>query len=439
MIALPIQDRLQDLVQPTRVHQDVYTDPEIFELEMDRIFGRAWVYVGHDSQVPNRGDYWTTIIGRAPVVMVRDKNGEVHVLHNRCPHKGAKIIPDGCGNAGPILRCPYHAWTFKLDGSLVGVPYRGGYDGTGFDPQSADFSMRKVARVDSYHGFVFASLCEGGPDLKTFLGGAATTLDNLVDRAPTGRIEIAGGMQRVLQENNWKLFLENMNDTAHAPPTHESSYAAARQTARNRFEGEKPFFLQVMEANAAPSEFWESLRFDVFDYGHSYLDTIFSPPDDEVTREHREQLIALHGAERANEILSVNRHNTTIYPSCSPHLGFQQLRVIRPLSVDRTMIEFFTFRLVGTSEQLFQRAIGYMNLVNSPSSVIAVDDIDLYRRCQEGMASNGGKWVSHHRSAGTDIAVEGGSYGGGTSELPMRNQFRAWQEYMAQPTAAKVN
>lgn len=91
---------LQGLVQPDRVHKRVYTDPAIFELEMDRVFGQAWIYVGHESQVPKPGDYFTTRLGREPVVMVRHTDGQVHVMFNRCPHKGARIVPDGSGSAG---------------------------------------------------------------------------------------------------------------------------------------------------------------------------------------------------------------------------------------------------------------------------------------------------------------------------------------------------
>lgn len=117
---------IQSLVQPDRVHKRVYTDPAIFELEMDRVFGQAWLYVGHESQVPNVGDYFTTRLGREPVVMVRHTDGAVNVLYNRCPHKGAKIVPDGSGSAGKFLRCLYHGWTFKCDGSLLSVPLRSG-------------------------------------------------------------------------------------------------------------------------------------------------------------------------------------------------------------------------------------------------------------------------------------------------------------------------
>lgn len=420
----------ESLVRPGRVHRDVYTSPAIFDLEMDRIFGQAWVYVGHESQIPNPGDYWTTLIGRNSVVMVRDKNHAVRVLHNRCPHKGAKVVAEGCGNVGPLLRCPYHAWTFKLDGTMLGVPHRSWYKDTELDSSASEFAIRPVARVSSHRGFVFASLSAEGPDLETFLGGALSTIDNFVDRAPAGEVEVAGGVQRVWQESNWKIFLENMNDTAHSPATHESSYVAARQTAASRFGGELPFQLHIIEGNGEPSSFWESLDLRCFDNGHSYMEAIFHPPGDDVSLEYQTQMEEAYGKERANEILSINRHNTILYPSCSPHVGFQQLRVIRPISVDRTMIEFFTFRLKGTSDRFFHRTINYTNIVNSPSSVVMVDDVDIYKRCQEGMGSTGSEWISQHRHLGKDEEVEGGIHGKGVSEVPMRNQMRAWAKYM---------
>ena len=113
---------IENLLRADEVHKDVYVNEQVFDLEMDRIFGHAWVYVGHDSQVPNAGDYWTTLIGKESVVMTRDKSGQIHVLFNRCPHKGARIAGDGCGHVKGLFRCPYHAWTFGLDGKLRGVP-----------------------------------------------------------------------------------------------------------------------------------------------------------------------------------------------------------------------------------------------------------------------------------------------------------------------------
>ena len=114
-------EHVAKLVEPGRVHQDVYTDPDIFELEMERIFGRAWLFVGHASQVPKPGDYITTDLGRQPVIMTRHHDGSVRVLLNRCTHRGAKVANERCGHA-TRLTCLYHGWTYDTDGTLIGVP-----------------------------------------------------------------------------------------------------------------------------------------------------------------------------------------------------------------------------------------------------------------------------------------------------------------------------
>src|SRR5579871_5770829 len=89
-------DEIAKLIEPGRVHKRVYTDPDLFELEMERIFSRAWLFVGHTSQVPNPGDFITTELGRQPVIMVRHRDGAVHVLLNRCTHRGAKVVNERC-------------------------------------------------------------------------------------------------------------------------------------------------------------------------------------------------------------------------------------------------------------------------------------------------------------------------------------------------------
>ena len=107
-------EAIEALVRDTEVHKAVYTDPELFELEMEHLFAATWIYVGHASQVPNMGDYATTTIGNQPVLMVRHSDDSIHVLHNRCPHKGVQASrAEACGNTGKFFRCPYHAWTLQ--------------------------------------------------------------------------------------------------------------------------------------------------------------------------------------------------------------------------------------------------------------------------------------------------------------------------------------
>lgn len=425
------------LVRDDSVHKSVYTDPEIFKLEMKRIYGRAWIYVGHESQVPKTGEYHTTRVGDQDVIMVRDSDGSVKVLYNRCPHKGAKVVAEGDGCTGKFFRCPYHAWTYKLDGKHLSAPLKQGFESTCYSADNPDFSMKAVARVETYRGFVFACQSAEGPDLKTFLGGVITSIDNLCDRSPLGEVEVAGGVFHVMQHSNWKVFYENLHDTMHARITHESSFMAAREEAKK--EGEMPFELLIMDGNGEPYEFWEKLELRAYHNGHGYMEGIFDPKAasrDPVSREHFAVLTEAYGTERATEILGMSRHNTIIYGSGSPHTVFQQFRVIRPISVDRTMVEIQVFRLKGAPESVFQRALTYANVINSPSSNVMPDDIEVYKRCQEGNLTAGGEWVSLHRYLGTDKATPDGMVStNGTSELPMRNQFAAWRKYMTAPDA----
>ncbi len=434
-------ETLAGLVRPDSVHKRLYTDPAIFDLEMQRIYGQAWIYVGHESQVKAAGDYHTTRIGDQDVVMVRGTDGAVHVVYNRCPHKGAKIVPDGDGCVGKFFRCPYHAWTFRHDGTHLSAPLRNGLQNTCFDPKHPDFSMRRVARVDSYRGFVFASQCAEGPDLRTFLNGVVSSIDNLCDRSPVGEVEVTGGVFRVLQRSNWKVFYENLHDTMHAPVTHESSVVSAREKAAKM--GTMPFELLIMDGNGEPYAFWEKLELRAYAYGHGYMEGIFDPAAaerDPVSSAHFAVLADAYGDERARGILGMNRHNTVIYGSGSPHTVFQQFRVIRPIAVDKTLVEIQLFRLKGAPDAVFERALTYANVINSPSSNVMPDDVEVYARCQEGNRTRGGEWVSMHRYAGTDRATEDGFVSiNGTSELPMRNQFAAWKRFMVDETTAPTN
>src|SRR3977135_1540341 len=167
------------LVQDDRIHASLYTDMRIFADEMERIFQRGWVFVGHASEIPNPGDYVTRRIGAQPVIMVRGRAGDVSVFVNRCRHRGTMLCPAERGRARTFT-CPYHGWTYDLDGALLGVPYPGGYDG--FD--KSRHGLARAARGWSSRGFVFASLAESGPPLAEHLGPATRLIDRSCDLSP---------------------------------------------------------------------------------------------------------------------------------------------------------------------------------------------------------------------------------------------------------------
>src|SRR5262245_60051649 len=127
-IVLSEQRSYDHLVRADAVHGDVYTDPAIFREEQSQIFGRCWVYIGHESEVPTSGDYKRSLLGQQPVILCRDRQSRVHVLFNRCRHRGALVCVDDAGNADGF-RCDYHGWHYRLNGDLAGVPYADAYNG----------------------------------------------------------------------------------------------------------------------------------------------------------------------------------------------------------------------------------------------------------------------------------------------------------------------
>jgi phenylpropionate dioxygenase-like ring-hydroxylating dioxygenase large terminal subunit len=424
-------DYIRALVEPDRLHRDVYLDEKIFELEMTRLWGRAWVYVGHESQVKKPGDFHTTQIGREGVVMVRAKDGTVNVIYNRCGHKGAKVVAGVCGHVAGF-RCPYHGWTYHLDGRLQGVPARGGYADTGFDLADPRFHMQKVAQVASYRGFVFACLSKDTPSLKTWLGDAAATLDNMADRSPEGELEVAGGPLQYVHDCNWKMFMENLNDAMHPMVAHASVGEAARRYAASLAEGAPyPREAEIIFPFGSSYQFFDDMGVTALPHGHGYMGgrksihTSYS----EIPG-YSDAMVKAYGEARAREILSQNRHNTIFYPSFTAKDAVQVVRVVRPLAVDKCIVESWHFRLKGAGEEMLKRTILYSQLINSNASMVGPDDWDCYARMQEELKSNSNVWVDMRRGLGRDKGEDGKLTALGTSDLSFRNQYKAWSELM---------
>ncbi|MGL4280662.1 MAG: Rieske 2Fe-2S domain-containing protein, partial [Albidovulum sp.] len=311
-------EAVRGLIRETEVHRDVYIDPEVFDLEMEHLFANTWVYVGHGSQIPNPGDYYTTTIGAQPVIMVRHTDQTIKVLYNRCPHKGTKIAIDGCGNAGKFFRCPYHAWTFKTDGSLLAIPLKKGYENTGFEASEAAKGMTPVRHVRNYREFVFARMNDGGLSFEEFFGDSLSSFDNMIDRSPAGKLEIAGGVLRYMHNCNWKMLLENQTDTCHPMVAHESSAGTARDVWKP-YEGTgkpKPMAVEIFLPFVSPYEFFEGMGIRVWDNGHGHTGVSHSIHSDySAVPGYFDRMVAAYGEARAKAILDENRHNTVYFPN----------------------------------------------------------------------------------------------------------------------------
>jgi len=423
-------DAINDLIEPGRVHRDVYTDPELFELEMERIFGRAWIFVGHDSQIPNPGDYITTEIGRQPVILIRHKDASARVLLNRCSHRGAKVLNDASGNAKSLI-CLYHGWSFGTDGACLGVTMP---EGCAADFNTKDFGLSTAARTGTYRGFIFASLSEKGPSFEEFLGPMTANIDDLVDRAPDGEILLDAGMHRYFFRGNWKLQVENVLDSYHVPFSHASTVNKKGEQFSRR-EGDKGGAQVVDEKKKKTSDAWKGRRSYVVEFGHGWTSNTELKDKERSSpawTAYKDALAAKVGTERMEEILTPEFHNTLLYPNTSI-MGLNiHVRVIKPIAVDLTEVNVYPIRLKGAPDEMNFGNIRLLNVTHSAASFVQTDDLEAFRRTQEGLRSTQSDWVDISRGMGEEQAD---SHYNATSESAMhemaiRAQYDAWLNYM---------
>ena len=325
-------ENLQSLVQDGRVHSRAYTNQAIFDLEIDRIFHRSWIYVGHESEVPKPGDYQARPIGRTPVILVRGKDNKVRVLVNRCRHRGAQVVQTESGNTR-MFRCWYHGWTYELTGALAEVTEKGGY---GPDFKTENMGLVEVPRVASHRGFVFASIKAQGESLAEFLGGAAAQFDMLVDASPTGEIFLDAGTNKTEYLGNWKLV---GMDGYHPNFVHASVVAG---WARNSESG-----IGAMHREDPFSDEALTLTRD-YGNGHAMLD--FRAQRLKSYKKHAEFLSKVPGGvkyvEDMHKAYGQERAELLISLSGDPHLGVfpnlqligNQVRIITPIAPGMTQV-----------------------------------------------------------------------------------------------------
>jgi phenylpropionate dioxygenase-like ring-hydroxylating dioxygenase large terminal subunit len=386
--------------------------------------------------VPEVGDYITAVLGGQNVLMLRRTDSSIGVLHNRCAHKGAPLCSDAAGNAGRTLRCPYHGWSYRLDGTLLGMAMREAYEGSGFEQCPAPQGLSPYGAVAVHRGFVFARASDTGPSFEDAMGEVLGAIDLLADRSPEGRLRVAGGVLQTLVHANWKIYLENVNDAFHPVTTHVSVTQSAQSVWGERPEGEpKPAVMQQLLPFGSGYEFFDRMGARLLPNGHSILGTQKSLHSAyESLGGYAQALTAAHGAQRAQQVLGFAPQNVVAYPSIALKGVPQVMRVLRPLAADRTIVEAWAFEPVGAPRELLAAGLLYNRQVFSALSMVAHDDLHLFEGIQRALAARGNPWVSLHRGAGADAPAPRDV--SGIDEALLRHQYRAWAALMADEVTA---
>src|SRR5215471_268645 len=405
-----------DLIGRDRVCGELYRDPSIFQLELERIWYRTWVYVGHESEIPKPHDFVRKSIGLQPILMTRGQDGRIHLLLNRCTHRGNQLCAKEQGNAVNFT-CPFHAWNFGSDGRLVGYAFPDGYEG--LDKEA--HGLGRVPRVAAYRGFVFGSFAPDGPSLQEHLGGAAETLDRLAMTSPEGEIEITAGFLKHRVKANWKFILENETDGYHPAFVHSSIFAVtdsgigslygAKSTALTRDYGNGHTELDLRP------------EFRKRDAPLSWFGTTPDRLPDYVAKMNK-----VYGDAKAREIMVDGTPHVMILPNL--FIAEIQMFVIQPLAVEDSVQHVTALqvkRARDLNRRLRQQPMGSVG----PADFLLADDSEMYERCHRGVLARNPEWIFLARAVRREsLDADGFKIGHVTDEVPSRGIWRHYRKLM---------
>jgi benzoate/toluate 1,2-dioxygenase alpha subunit len=376
-----------------RCRRDIFTDPDLFELEMKHIFEGGWVYLAHESQIPEPNDYFTTWIGRQPIIVTRDKAGELNAFINACAHRGAMLCRRKHGNKASFT-CQFHGWTFNNGGKLLKVKDGKSGDYPASFNSEGSHDLTRVARFEAYRGFLFGSLDPNSPSLSDHLGSTKVVIDQMVDQAPDG-LEVLRGNSTYVYDGNWKLQMENGADGYHVSSVHWN-YSATMGRRNYELEGTR-----TVDANG-----WSKSVGGVygFENGHILLWTNVLNPEVRPSYAHRGELVQRVGEARADIMLGQTR-NLGLYPNVYLMDQFStQIRVVRPISVNQTEVTIYCF--APKNEPAAERALRirqYEDFFNV-SGMGTPDDLEEFRACQTAYEGAGELWNDLSRGAAHWVA-----------------------------------
>lgn len=364
------------------VHRDIYRDEEIFKLEIKHIFEGTWNLLGLESQLPRPYDFITTHIGRAPIVVSRDRQGVLHAFINSCRHKGATVCHKQQGNARAFV-CRYHGWVYGIDGRNSGIKDRdSGEYPPYFDEQSHD--LQKIARFGTYRGFLFGSLNADVPPLEESIAQLRPFLDLIADQSPQG-VECIPGRANFVYHANWKLQLENGVDPYHFTSTHPSYI----QVLDRRKQG-NPSAYSALDTSALDRGTFS------LGSGHNVMWGPIPSRDARPLAAMESELEKRVGPVRTRWMFYAR--NVTVFPNAQfAENAALQLRIWRPLAVDRTEMTTYCLAPIGEPPEARVKRIRQYEEFFNPSGLATPDDVANYEDAQRGFGARPVQWQQGHQ------------------------------------------
>ncbi len=407
------------LVKEDRVHKKLYSDPDIFEAELDKVFTKTWVWVAHESEVPDVGSYKTSFVGRHPVIVSRDRKKAIHVLLNRCRHRGATVCEKKHGNTRAFT-CPYHGWGYSLDGELRAVPKPEEYEGL---IDKKDLPLESL-RTESYNGMIFATFNNDIEPLDEFLGGAKKWIDLFMKQSGGYPVKVLGD-HRFRFPGNWKIQLENTTDAYHFPIVHKSFISSLDDQTSDVFD-----FLDG-------AGFVEDLG-----NGHSVMVMIPELVDLEENLDDpipdRFQKLAAELTQEGLSDLEVRRlvraatgsgFNLNLFPNVACSMAF--FRVLRPVSVTETEVHHIAIGGEGAPAAFNQKRMRLHEHFQGPMGFGTPDDAEGWERVQRGSIAGEDGWILVNRGMGKLTTSKDGNVAGAVcSETGMRAAYQRYKKMM---------